>query len=775
MTSVPSIRVMLYAVTAGAVACTPPVDMPTDACKGRVAGDLVITEVMIDPDGTDTGKEWLEVFNTLGTPLDLRGYTVSYRQGTAAAKSHTVRASVQVPARGYVALGDVRSGPNPSWIGYSYGDTLGAFNNSSGTLSIRCGMTTIAEYTYTRAARSGRSRMLGGGVDPDASRASSETNWCDTPTSTEFTPRGYGTPGGPNPPCSPEAMVGTCLQNGMPRPIVAAEAGDLLITEVMASPRAVSDTLGEWVELYATTDVDLNGLALATSTSRATLTSNDCLTVSAQSYNIIARNADSFVNGGLPRAVATFSVALSAANERLRLVRGDAGVDEASFFASERGVSWQVRPELLADPDLIRPELNDNPDSFCKASSAWMGSAGDFGTPAAANGACAADSGVLMMPDGGVPTFDCATIDGGDLVVTEVMIDPPGTDTGLEWFELYNATTEPIDLAGLTLTYRQGATTPRSHLVTSSVVVAPGQAVAVGDVRSGPNPAWIRYSYGADLGALNNSSASVGIRCDTKQIAEYTWVRTARAGRSRMLGGPAVPSATLSGNEANWCDTPTSSEYSPGSYGTPGANNPMCAPEAMTGTCLDPVGDGGFMPRPIVAAEPGDLVITEVMANPSVSTTVGTWFEVYATTDVDLNGVSVANGAGTRNTITAMNCLRVPATTYAILARNTNPFLNGGLPPPIATYSIGISSSGNELLRLFRGDAGIDEISFFNSSNGRAWQVPGELLTNAALITPAINDQPGALCLAPNRFNPDAGSDFGSPTLINPLCDGGVP
>ena len=768
---VASSRVTFVLLAGLAVSCTPPVEMPTDACKGRVAGDLVITELMLDPEGTDTGAEWVEIFNTLGTPIDLRGYTITYRQGTSTAKSHTVRASVQVPARGYLALGDVRSGPNPSWIGYSYGDDLGAFSQTSGTVAVRCGMTAINEYSYTRAARSGRSRMLGGGVDPDASRVSNETNWCDTPTSTEYTPRGYGTPGGPNPQCAPEAMVGTCLQNGMPRPIVAAEAGDLLITEVMASPKAVTDTLGEWIEVYATTDVDLNGLAIATSTSRATLTSPDCLTVPAQSYNIIARSNDAFVNGGLPKAVATFSVSLSSANERLRLVRGDAGVDDATFFASQDGVSWQLRPDLLTNPDAILPTLNDTPDSFCKASSAWMGSVGDFGTPAAANGACAADSGVVVVPDGGMATFDCNAINAGDLVVTEVMIDPTSTDTGLEWFEVYNTTAAPIDLAGLTLTYRQGATTPRTHVVRSSVVVAPGQAVAVGDVRSGPNPAWIKYAYGADLGAFNNSAGSVGVRCDAKVVGEYTWVRTARSGRSRMLGGPATPTGALAAVEGNWCDTPTSSEYTPGSAGTPGAANPICAPEAMTGTCLD-----NGTPRPIVAAEPGDLVITEVMPSPSVSTTVGTWFEVYATTDVDLNGLSVANGAGTRNTISASTCLRVPATTYAILARSSNAFLNGGLPPPIATFTIGISGSGNELLRLFRGDAGIDEISFFRSTGGKSWQVPGELLTDPMLITPAINDVPMNLCIAPNRFPTDAGpGDYGSPTVINPLCDGGAP
>ena len=54
--------------------CTPP--PTTDLCKGRVEGDLVITELMVDPAGVDTGGEWIEIFNTLGTPFDLKGLTL---------------------------------------------------------------------------------------------------------------------------------------------------------------------------------------------------------------------------------------------------------------------------------------------------------------------------------------------------------------------------------------------------------------------------------------------------------------------------------------------------------------------------------------------------------------------------------------------------------------------------------------------------------------------------------------------------------------------------
>ncbi len=44
----------------------------------------------------------------------------------------------------------------------------------------------------------------------------------------------------------------------------AIVAGDLVISEVMANPSAVSDTTGEWFEIYNSSGaaIDLNGLIL---------------------------------------------------------------------------------------------------------------------------------------------------------------------------------------------------------------------------------------------------------------------------------------------------------------------------------------------------------------------------------------------------------------------------------------------------------------------------------------------------------------------------------
>ena len=169
---------------------------PEDLCKGRKPGDLVITEFLNDPSGTDTGNEWIEVYNTLGTPLDLKGISVYVKKSDGTGlKSHLIRAG-SVPARGYFTVGDVRMGALPTWIGYSYVDALGALSNSDGIIGFKCGTTILNEIKYTVTPKAGHARQLNGAVTPDAA-ANTEGDWSDAPTI--FNGTDYGSPGAATP------------------------------------------------------------------------------------------------------------------------------------------------------------------------------------------------------------------------------------------------------------------------------------------------------------------------------------------------------------------------------------------------------------------------------------------------------------------------------------------------------------------------------------------------------------------------------------------------
>jgi len=83
--------------------------------------------------------------------------------------------------------------------------------------------------------------------------------------------------------------------------VQAASVSDLLITEVMVNPNAVSDTNGEWFELFNPTSeaIDLNGLTLKDLGSNThTITTTSTLFINPDQYFIFARNGDSSTNGG---------------------------------------------------------------------------------------------------------------------------------------------------------------------------------------------------------------------------------------------------------------------------------------------------------------------------------------------------------------------------------------------------------------------------------------------------------------------------------------------
>lgn len=713
----------------------------TDACKGRVAGDLVISEVMLDPEGTDTGAEWIEIFNTLGTPLDLKGLTLYVRDTDGSgAKTHLIRAG-SAPARGYFVAGDVRSGPNPAWVNYSYADGLGSMGNGRGVVGIRCGTTTLAEFTYNTAAKPERSRMLDGVEDPSEALAAIETNYCDTPVGNVYIAGNNGTPGARNPRCAPEATVGTCVENGAVRAMTAPSAGDLVINEVMSSP-STPDTTGEWIELYARANVDLNDVTIRTGTSSTRVNSADCLRVQSGEYVLLARSADPFVNGNLPAPKYVYtSLTLADTNQQLQLVRGDAGIDSVSLLQATSGRSWQL------DPARQDPLSNDDPVNFCPAPQRWVPDAGgDFGSPGAANPSCGS-------------VVDCSGRAAGDLVITELMIDPDGTDTGNEWLELFNPKASPLQLTGLVLYKRNlDGTGEVTHPLTGGAVPAEGYWV-LGDVRSGANPAWINYAYGAGFGALTNTSGVVGVRCGNTVLGEVTYTVAARSARSRMLDGAQQPPTPAFALEANYCNTPPGTLYFGNNAGTPGSANPACVAEATTGTCIE---DGGM--RAITSPNAGDVIITEVMADPTGTDTTTEWFELYARAPVDLNDLTVYTSTASGK-LTSGACLYVQPGDYVLLARSADSFVNGDLPAPRIVYSAPPFANGvNQRVGLARGDAGIDEIALGPSVSGKSWSL------DPTLLDPIGNDDPASFCLAPQKFLPDGGGDFGSPGRANAAC-----
>jgi hypothetical protein len=558
----------------------------TDICKGRLAGDLVVTEIMLDPGGTDTGGEWFEIYNTLGTDIDLKGMVIFTRDTDGSgAKTHVIKAGT-VKAQSYFTFGDVRSGALPSYIGYTYADALGSFGNARGVVGIKCAATIFDEFTWTRAAKSDRSRMY----DPTQLKSSTanddETKWCDTTAGKVYSGTSAGTPAAVNVACEPEAMVGTCLEAGVARPIRPPSSGDLIITEIMANPKLASATTGEWFEVLATKTVDLNDLTIATPTSDTDVKSMTCIPVNPGEYVLFARSADPFINGNLPTPKLTYSLTLTDSMSRLFLRRGDAGIDEAAYNtagAAGNGVSWQL------DSNQLNEVANNDPLNFCLSKSQWDGGSdagNDFGSPGAPNEMCPgrADAGTdAGQVDAGNPNL-CFDVGAnafrpivkavtGDFVVTEFMADPAAVaDTSGEWFEVLSKGT--ADLNGLQMSGATGLTTITAanclRANAGSLLLFANSADKAANGNIDPIASVFTFS-------LLNSNGKIVLFTDAGTVDQVTWT-TVVAGKSKQLD-VNKQDAVLNDILTNFCDGDGGIvlvDGGPGDKGTPGTANHAC-------------------------------------------------------------------------------------------------------------------------------------------------------------------------------------------------------
>jgi len=72
-----------------------------DDAPNPADGDLLISEVMYDPSSvSDTDGEWIELYNSAGRPIDLRGWTL--REG--ASNTDVISETVRIPPGGYALL-----------------------------------------------------------------------------------------------------------------------------------------------------------------------------------------------------------------------------------------------------------------------------------------------------------------------------------------------------------------------------------------------------------------------------------------------------------------------------------------------------------------------------------------------------------------------------------------------------------------------------------------------------------------------------------------------
>jgi hypothetical protein len=516
-------------------------------------GDLVITEIMANPSGSDTGKEWFEIYNNTRTAADLTGLTLvhSKSDGTGV-KTHVMTQTMLGPG-GFLALGGVAQNLKPGYIGYGFGSDLGALRNDNGLVAVKCGTTIVDQVTYLTTA-DGASWELDGATVPDAHANDDSTLWCAAKPLYDGV--NAGTPGAANEVCGGSSAT-SCLDGGATRALAPPGPGDLVIDEIMADPNAVGDDAGEWFEVAVLADVDLNGLQLGKMDGAYTdtVSAPDCLHYPAGSFAVFAHTDTD--NGGLPTLAGTFGFTLANSGGTVAIGYGGTLLDQASYAAASAGVAWQL------DPTTIDPAANDAATSFCKATASY--GLGDKGTPGMANTTCGSTTMNDMCLDGSVMRAIRKPAPG-DLVITEVMANPASTEPSGEWFEiLANAT---FDLNGLQLG-TDGSSVKQTVTATDCIPATPGAYLVFGHTSN--NGGLAKVDATLTMG-LTNSASGIAISSAGTLLDAVTWSTTTN-GVSRSLS-PAKLNRTDNDVDANWCAG--TGMYGAGGMGTPGKANPAC-------------------------------------------------------------------------------------------------------------------------------------------------------------------------------------------------------
>ncbi len=729
----------------GVAACGDGDQARTGTCgAGVLPGDLVITEILANPSGTDSGKEWFEIYNATDAPIDLTGLLL--RSATAeggSIKEHAF-AELSIEPGQYLVVGNVIEEVRPEYVDYGYGNDLGDLRNTAGTLAVSCGDSPIDVVLYD-GAKDGTSRGFDGGRPPDATANDDLTSWCDA--TSQFDDELAGTPGAANDACAGVGVPTTCTENGELRDVVAPQIGDLVISEFHADPDIVGDSEGEWFEIYAHTRVDLNGVSFARVEGEPDggIAGAECITVEAGAYFVVAREIDAAVNGGLPVVDAEFIFALGNSAGALILGYGEDILDQITWSGSSPGAASAL------DPAYLSAEANDNPMAFCAAQTPYGD--GDRGTPGAANDVTCD----VAPPDGqcfnGTAFVDVIPPSTGDLVITEFIANPSAVDDPAgEWIEI--RANAAVHLNGLEL----GRDGEVQSTITASdcILVGVDDHVAIAREDDPATNGGIPEVAATFSFSLVNSDGNLFIGHSGTVLDEITWA-TSVAGASTALD-PSITDPVGNDDPAAWCTS--TSAYGDGDLGTPGAENPACG-TVSPGTCSD-----GGDERPTVAPALGDLVITEFMPDPSAVTDAnGEWFEVLVTADVDLNGVEFGREVGNVDVTLDVggDCLAVSAGSRVVLARSADPLVNGGLDPVLATFGFGLANAGGSLFVGYGGEA-LDVITYSGSSPGTATTL------DPAAENPMDNDDQGNFCAATAVYG---AGDRGSPGAVGNDCGGG--
>lgn len=392
----------------------------TDSGTSGGADCSVTAGVTINEFTPATGVEWVELYNANAAAVDLGGWELAY--GTSSfSKTVAVPDGTVLPAYGWLVLGSAGAAVKDVTISFDPGNAT----TSADAMRLQCGGAAVDTVIYGNATTN-----ADGWVDDDGSTTT--TSFAPVPGDGESAARlsdGHDTNQS-----GADFAITTAPSPDAANPVVVGP--DCTGSEGVTINEFTVSTGAEWVEFYnsGADAVNLAGwrLAFGSSSFSDGVTLPDATVLPAGGWLVLGSSgaavkdiAIDFNPGNATSSADAFQLQCNGGAVDT-VIYGDADTNADGWVDDDGNVTTSFAPVPGSGESSAR--MSDGLDT--------NQSGADFAVTAS------------PTPDAANPVIVCDTAGGAVVRLNEFLYDPPSSDSGNEWVELYNSGSTAMRLDG---------------------------------------------------------------------------------------------------------------------------------------------------------------------------------------------------------------------------------------------------------------------------------------------------------------------------------------